>query len=304
MFILVKAQTIICYIEKTVEYCILELLLIIQKRNMIRMRRLTSSSNVLETEISNLQNRVLKLETVVASLKNLLDVSRTREKKLANALKGHGDVINLDIELGNNESLEIESDISIHFDTSALIWNLIERGGWLIRLLIFQSFSSFILASYDGLLGRHPVIIYYLTMLVGAGGNAGNQAAVRVIRGIAVGQLNSSTYYQFIIKELGASVALSTLLGLFGFFRVIISAQASFLETISITIALMIVVFVSIILGTLLPIFLEMIRIDPAHSSTSIQVIMDILGVIVTCSVATFLLDTLVGQQILKPLVS
>ena len=31
---------------------------------------------------------------------------------------------------------------------------------------------------------------------------------------------------------------------------------------------------------------LQAIKVDPAHSSTSIQVIMDILGVIITCTVA------------------
>ena len=36
----------------------------------------------------------------------------------------------------------------------------------------------------EALLQDHPTIIYFLTMLVGAGGNAGNQASVRVIRGM------------------------------------------------------------------------------------------------------------------------
>ena len=42
-----------------------------------------------------------------------------------------------------------------------------------------QSCSGFILARNELLLEAHPVIIYFLTMLVGAGGNAGNQASVR-----------------------------------------------------------------------------------------------------------------------------
>ena len=42
-----------------------------------------------------------------------------------------------------------------------------------------QSLSGFILAKNEALLENHPVIIFFLTMLVGAGGNAGNQASVR-----------------------------------------------------------------------------------------------------------------------------
>ena len=51
--------------------------------------------------------------------------------------------------------------------------------------------SSFILASFEKLLQRHSVIVFFLTMLVGAGGNAGNQAAVLVIRGLATGEISA-----------------------------------------------------------------------------------------------------------------
>ena len=54
-----------------------------------------------------------------------------------------------------------------------------DRAVWLVGLLSLQSMSGFILARNEELLQTHPVIVYFLTMLVGAGGNAGNQAAVR-----------------------------------------------------------------------------------------------------------------------------
>lgn len=54
-----------------------------------------------------------------------------------------------------------------------------DRAGWLVGLLVLQSLSSFIIARNENLLKEHVVIVRYLTMLVGAGGNAGNQASVR-----------------------------------------------------------------------------------------------------------------------------
>lgn len=54
-----------------------------------------------------------------------------------------------------------------------------DRAYWLVGLLIMQSLSGIILSRNELLLANHPVIIYYLTMMVGAGGNAGNQASVR-----------------------------------------------------------------------------------------------------------------------------
>ena len=56
---------------------------------------------------------------------------------------------------------------------------LIDRSSWLVGLLVLQSLSSFILRKHEKLLIEHTSILQFLTMLVGAGGNAGNQASVR-----------------------------------------------------------------------------------------------------------------------------
>jgi Mg/Co/Ni transporter MgtE len=167
-----------------------------------------------------------------------------------------------------------------------------DRGSWLIGLLIFQSFSSIILSRYEGLLNQHPILVSFLTMLIGAGGNAGGQATVRMIREIALGNLTPANRWTYIYHEALIALILSLLMGTVGFLRVVLSSNihTSSSEVLTIVMALMIIVFTSIILGTVLPLILEAVRVDPAHSSTSIQVLMDILGVLLVCSVASFLL--------------
>jgi hypothetical protein len=44
---------------------------------------------------------------------------------------------------------------------------------WLTGLLILQSFSSWILSTFQDVLQKHFIIALFLTMLIGAGGNAG-----------------------------------------------------------------------------------------------------------------------------------
>ena len=58
------------------------------------------------------------------------------------------------------------------------------RRRWLLGLLVLQSTSSMVLDLYQDLLRNHLVVTLFLTMLVGAGGNAGNQSAIKVIRGL------------------------------------------------------------------------------------------------------------------------
>ena len=87
--------------------------------------------------------------------------------------------------------------------------SLQSRATWLIGLLIAQSCSSFILADNEDLLATHPTILLFLTMLVGAGGNAGNQASVRLIRGLATGEVNGSREQTMEILTNEARVALA-----------------------------------------------------------------------------------------------
>eukprot|EP00588_Corethron_pennatum_P006779 CAMPEP_0194283118 /NCGR_PEP_ID=MMETSP0169-20130528/24703_1 /TAXON_ID=218684 /ORGANISM="Corethron pennatum, Strain L29A3" /LENGTH=417 /DNA_ID=CAMNT_0039028655 /DNA_START=96 /DNA_END=1349 /DNA_ORIENTATION=- len=166
-----------------------------------------------------------------------------------------------------------------------------DRAVWLVGLLAMQSCSGFILARNEQLLQMHPVIIYFLTMLVGAGGNAGNQASVRVIRGLAVGSLNKDTQANFIRREFKMAFALAAILSAAGFVRAICFATP-FAESVAVTTSLTSIVFLSVCLGSVLPLGLKAINVDPAHASTSIQVIMDILGVFITVVVSVGMLDT------------
>jgi Mg/Co/Ni transporter MgtE len=252
---------------------------------------------------SNMQHRIMEMETLIASLKNHLSISRQREKKLLAKLEEMGcSNIIADIESQVVPLNELQYGMCPLEPKISFASSVFERGGWLVGLLIFQSFSSYILSANESLLQSHPSIIFFLTMLVGAGGNAGNQASVRVIRGLALGTLNNSSLHHFIFRELLMAFTLSFLLGFAGLVRALLSSQTSLSETFAICICLMIIVFVSIIIGATLPLFLQFLRIDPAHSSTSIQVIMDISGVLLTCTIASSILDTPFGRLILLKL--
>ena len=122
-----------------------------------------------------------------------------------------------------------------------------------------------------------------------------------VIRGIALGTLNDKTQRQFLNREFKMAISLSLVLSIAGFIRAILF-KTPIPETIAITSALALIVFTSVCFGAVLPLVLKSMRIDPAHSSTSIQVIMDILGVVLTVIVSTTILDSPLGALILSKL--
>lgn len=171
-----------------------------------------------------------------------------------------------------------------------------ERAGWLIGLLFLQSCSSFIIQYNEIFLQEHMVIVQFLTMLVGAGGNAGNQASVGVIRSLAVGTLNQHTMRPFLKREAKMALSMSLLIGLTGFIRAALFRTPPG-ETIAVTTSVFMIVLISVAIGSTLPLGMKKVGIDPAHSSTSIQVIMDILGVLITVCVSSFVLSFEVFQN-------
>mmetsp|Transcript_13495 Transcript_13495/g.24837 ORF Transcript_13495/g.24837 Transcript_13495/m.24837 type:complete len:295 (+) Transcript_13495:21-905(+) len=232
------------------------------------------------------------------TVNNLMKENRELKAQLAAALMRKP---KMSEEYEGGETLYCESDDECVVD-SPYEDSTRDRGKWLVGLLVLQSCSSFILSANEALLQKHPAIIYFLTMLVGAGGNAGNQASVRVIRGLALGTLTPKNQNAFLRKELATSCTLAVLLSTAGFIRAMLF-KVPLPETLAITLSLFSIVFFSIIFGATLPLLLKSLGVDPAHSSTSIQVIMDILGVVLTVVVSTLFLDSPFGEAVVYRLV-
>ncbi len=125
------------------------------------------------------------------------------------------------------------------------------RGRWLLGLLVLQSMSSFVLDSYQDLLKEHLVVTLFLTMLVGAGGNAGNQSAIKIIRGLATGSFKPTAAGIRRAMKQQAAVGLMLGLGLAagGWVRVYIT-NGDALNATAISISLFLIVLCSVLAGT------------------------------------------------------
>jgi Mg/Co/Ni transporter MgtE len=167
---------------------------------------------------------------------------------------------------------------------------------WLSGLLILQSLSSLVLEAHADLIRKHLVVTLFLTMLVGAGGNAGAQAAVSVIRAIALKKIATRQHVVLVLMQEGA-IGMMLALGLFfvGFVRVLLTRGGwggeAVREALTIGAALFLIVLFSVVIGACLPLLFHFVlKVDPAHAGSSVQVVMDVLGVTITCVIATITL--------------
>lgn len=171
------------------------------------------------------------------------------------------------------------------------LWRIVwQRGVWLVGLLILQSFSSLVLSSYSEMINKYNIIAVFLTMLIGTGGNAGNQSATLVIRGLTTREMTRRNAYKVLLREFGISLIMASILVTVGFFRVYWSHN-DLLSSLVISLSLFLIVVTSMVLGASIPIMLERLDIDPAHSAAPfLATIMDILGVLIYCFVCSKLL--------------
>lgn len=195
------------------------------------------------------------------------------------------------------ESIDIDEDTSVVVAENpgkSPIGEAYDRGKWLVGLLILQSSSSFVLDSYQELIKEHLVVTLFLTMLVGAGGNAGNQSAIKVIRGMATGSIVPSldSLMHVLQQQISVAFILGTSLSVAGWMRVYLT-NGDVRNASAIAMSLFLIVCTSVVVGTLLPFGLAKAKLDPANAGTSIQVIMDCMGVLITCVCCHYVLDTL-----------
>lgn len=179
----------------------------------------------------------------------------------------------------------------------------VPRACCLLVLLALQSTSSFVLEYFQLLIQQHPPIIFFLTMLVGAGGNAGCQSAVKVIRQLAIagargngtpppcGEKGSRTpiLRSVIATEVKVGAGLALILSVASLVRCVLF-QVRLDECFAICLSMIAIVFVSTSVGATLPLVFQNLGLDPVHAGSAIQVIMDIGGVILTCVVSSLVL--------------
>lgn len=167
-----------------------------------------------------------------------------------------------------------------YFETAflRLLW---ERSYILIILLMAESFSSTILASFEATLSEFLII--FIPMLISAGGNTSSQTSAMVIQGMATGDISHANVSRFIKREFMMALFLALILGSVSFMRVSYTG-GTLLESFAIGFSLATIVLLATILGSCLPFVLQMLRIDPAFSAGPfLATIMDVLGIFIFC---------------------
>ena len=192
-----------------------------------------------------------------------------------------------DYQLASGLSSDVDADDSVIAQTKARI-------PWLLVGIASGILASVILGAFEAQLQAVTALALFIPIIGGTGGNVGVQASAIVVQGLANGSLE--------VKEFARQLGKETLIGLLN--ATIITAvvlaynlivmPGELAVTISVAVSLFVVVMFASILGTVIPLTLEKIHINPALATGPfIQIMNDLFGIIIYVQVATFFLDRL-----------
>jgi len=171
------------------------------------------------------------------------------------------------------------------------VWQLWSaRARWLVILIVTGSLTSTILQGFESVLEALTALAFYVPVLIQTGGNTGSQCSTLIVRALALRDVSVRDWPQILRKELGVGVLMGLTLAALLSIKVLVDGQAELLLVIAVSLAL--VVLVANITGSMLPLLLRKLRLDPALiSSPLITTVTDVTGLLVYLSVARWLLD-------------
>ena len=162
---------------------------------------------------------------------------------------------------------------------------------WLFVLMCSYVITGGIISSFEGVLSKVIVLVAYLPMLMGTGGNSGSQSATLVIRGLALGDIDTGDALKVLWKELRVSFLLGVVLSALNFARIVWLDKEGPFIALTVCGSMLVIIMAAKTIGSMLPIAAKKVGIDPAlMASPMIASLTDMVSVVTYFALATFIL--------------
>jgi magnesium transporter len=183
--------------------------------------------------------------------------------------------------------------------TMPLLRMVQKRAGWLVALFLGEMFTATAMAFFQGELEKAVVLSLFVPLIISSGGNAGSQATSLIIRSLTLGEITVGRWWDVMRRELFSGLALGAILGAVGFIRILVWQKSGLYDygphwaLVGITVAMTLVGIVlwGSLAGSMLPLLLKKLGLDPATSSAPfVATLVDVTGLIIYFTVALLVL--------------
>ena len=173
-----------------------------------------------------------------------------------------------------------------------------KRVGWLIILFLSEMLTATAMGFFEGAIEKAVVLALFIPLIISSGGNSGSQASTLIIQAMALGEVTVKDWWRVMRRELLSGLMLGATLGTIGFFRIYIWTMFSnvygphwILVGLTVGIALVGIVLWGSLAGSMLPLALKRLGLDPATSSAPfVATLVDVTGLIIYFSIAVVIM--------------
>ncbi|GAB3635453.1 magnesium transporter [Hymenobacter arcticus] len=173
-----------------------------------------------------------------------------------------------------------------------------KRAGWLVVLFLGELLTASAMQFFEGELQKAIVLVQFIPLIISSGGNSGSQATSLIIRAMALGEFTLGEWWRVLRRELAGGLMLGIILGIVGFGRIAIWQSITpiygphwLMVALTVGVALVGIVLWGSIAGSMLPLILRRLGLDPATSSAPfVATLVDVTGLIIYFTVALVML--------------
>jgi len=238
-----------------------------------------------DTDVEEVVNRMKKYDVVVLPVVDALGLLQGRIT--------FDDVMDVMSEEAT-EDYQLASGISEDVDaTDSPLVQVRARLPWLLIGLAGGIVSSRIIAQYEGQLRIDPTMAFFMPLIAATAGNVGVQSSAIVVQGLASGSMANVNLLTRMWKELRVALLTALVCGAV-IFAINVGLQQTQALTYTVSIALFSVIITAAMFGTVIPLVLDRLKVDPALATGPfVTTLNDIFGLLTYFTVGHLMYDLL-----------
>ena len=158
---------------------------------------------------------------------------------------------------------------------------------WLLILMLSAAITGGIITEYEEAFAAVPILVSFIPMIMGTGGNCGSQSSTLIIRGLATDEIKLKDVFKALWKEVRVALVVGVALSIVNGIRIMLQYQNMQLAVV-LGLTLIATVCLAKALGCLLPLLAKRLKLDPAiMAAPLITTLVDIFSILVYFQIAT-----------------
>ncbi|MCI8348778.1 MAG: magnesium transporter [Firmicutes bacterium] len=159
--------------------------------------------------------------------------------------------------------LDLEQSDKEYLDKS-VFQHVKARLPWLLILMVSLMVTGAIISYFEDILSKVIVLVAYMPLLMGTGGNTGTQASTLIVRGLALDEVDYDDAFKVLWKELRISFMIGLVLSTLNFLKIIFIDGESPMIALTVCTSMILIIAFAKCLGGMVPMLAKKIGVDPA----------------------------------------